>query len=109
MASADVESFKPVLAALSTMQSNAERSQKSQAHEYLEVFQKSVCIIPRGHRAIFVDHIRAVARSMEDNLFYSIRLRYSARAKVICGNNTEGQSTFPSQALKETTLTQPPF
>lgn len=36
------ESFAPVLAALSTMQSNVERSQKSQAHEYLEKFQKSV-------------------------------------------------------------------
>lgn len=34
--------FAPVLAALSTMQSNVERSQKSQAHEYLEKFQKSV-------------------------------------------------------------------
>ena len=38
------EAFAPVLAALSTMQSNADRSQKSQAHEYLEKFQKSVGI-----------------------------------------------------------------
>ena len=36
------DGFAPVLAALSTMQSNVERSQKSQAHEYLEKFQKSV-------------------------------------------------------------------
>lgn len=36
------ESFAPVVAALSTMQSNVERDQKSQAHEYLERFQKSV-------------------------------------------------------------------
>ena len=37
--------FAPILAALSTMQSNAERSEKSEAHEYLEKFQKSVCRI----------------------------------------------------------------
>jgi len=35
------ESYAPVLTALATMQSN-DRSQKSQAHEYLEAFQKSV-------------------------------------------------------------------
>lgn len=34
--------FGPVLEALITMQSNAERGQKTQAHEYLEKFQKSV-------------------------------------------------------------------
>lgn len=34
--------FGPVLEALGTMQSNAERGQKTQAHEYLEKFQKSV-------------------------------------------------------------------
>jgi transportin-3 len=34
--------FAPVLAALSTMQSNSPRPQKAQAHEYLEKFQKSV-------------------------------------------------------------------
>lgn len=44
MPSSGQEAFAPVLAALSTMQSNAERSQKSQAHEYLEKFQKSVGI-----------------------------------------------------------------
>ncbi|KAL8694308.1 MAG: hypothetical protein Q9218_001013 [Villophora microphyllina] len=32
---------EPILAALATMQANVERSQKSQAHEYLEKFQKS--------------------------------------------------------------------
>ncbi|KAL8671068.1 MAG: hypothetical protein Q9168_004416 [Polycauliona sp. 1 TL-2023] len=35
------EGLGPILAALSTMQANVERSQKSQAHEYLEKFQKS--------------------------------------------------------------------
>ncbi|KAI4204854.1 MAG: hypothetical protein LQ350_000920 [Teloschistes chrysophthalmus] len=32
---------EPILAALATMQANVERSQKSQAHDYLEKFQKS--------------------------------------------------------------------
>ncbi|SLM40798.1 mrna transport regulator [Lasallia pustulata] len=41
MASAGPETFAPVLAALATMQANVERAQKSQAHEYLESFQKS--------------------------------------------------------------------
>lgn len=41
MAASGAAGFAPVLAALSTMQSNAERFQKSQAHEYLEKFQKS--------------------------------------------------------------------
>jgi transportin-3 len=34
--------FAPVLAALATMQSNAPRREKGQAHEFLEQFQKSV-------------------------------------------------------------------
>jgi hypothetical protein len=34
--------FAPVLAALATMQSNAPRGEKGQAHEFLEQFQKSV-------------------------------------------------------------------
>ena len=34
--------YAPVLAALATMQANLDRSQKAQAHEYLESFQKSV-------------------------------------------------------------------
>ena len=37
-----VDNFGPVLAALSVMQSNVERSQKNTAHTYLENFQKSV-------------------------------------------------------------------
>lgn len=34
--------FAPVLAALTTMQSNVDATQKQQAHEFLERFQKSV-------------------------------------------------------------------
>lgn len=49
MAAAGAAGFAPVLAALSTMQSNAERSQKSQAHDYLESFQKSVSLTSISH------------------------------------------------------------
>jgi transportin-3 len=42
MATADVQgAFAPVLSALATMQSNANRAQKGEAHTYLEQFQKS--------------------------------------------------------------------
>jgi transportin-3 len=36
------ESFAPVLAALASLQGNVERSQKAQANDFLEEFQKSV-------------------------------------------------------------------
>lgn len=42
MASMANESFASVSVALATMQSNVDRLQKSQAHEFLEKFQKSV-------------------------------------------------------------------
>lgn len=35
------QAFAPVLSALATMSSGADRSQKGQAHTYLEQFQKS--------------------------------------------------------------------
>ncbi|KAI4176745.1 MAG: hypothetical protein LQ343_000838 [Gyalolechia ehrenbergii] len=41
MTSGVSDGIEPVLAALSTMQANVDRSQKSEAHEYLEKFQKS--------------------------------------------------------------------
>lgn len=37
------QAFAPVLAAVATMQGNVSRSEKTQAHEFLEKFQKSVC------------------------------------------------------------------
>lgn len=43
MASESADGLEPILTALNTMQANAERTQKSQAHGYLERFQKSVC------------------------------------------------------------------
>lgn len=42
MATNGTQVFAPVLAALQTMQSNVDRAQKGQAHEFLEQFQKSV-------------------------------------------------------------------
>ena len=95
MASADVESFKPVLVALSTMQSNVERAQKSQAHEYLETFQKSVSTALQTHGLSCADHTCAVARSMENHPLHTVSIRYPTRTKIICGNNTERQSTLP--------------
>lgn len=44
MASKDSgQPFAPVLAAVATMQGNVSKSEKTQAHEFLEKFQKSVC------------------------------------------------------------------
>lgn len=40
---ASQDGFGPVLAALATMQSNGSTQEKTQAHEFLEQFQKSVC------------------------------------------------------------------
>jgi len=40
-AAANTQAFAPVLAALATMSSTGNREQKSQAHAYLEEFQKS--------------------------------------------------------------------
>ncbi|KAJ5541906.1 hypothetical protein N7535_004325 [Penicillium sp. DV-2018c] len=43
MASKDAgQAFAPVLAAVATMQGNVSRSEKTQAHEFLEKFQKSI-------------------------------------------------------------------
>ena len=42
---ASAQAFAPVLAALATMQGNAPRDQKTQAHEFLESFQKSVRLL----------------------------------------------------------------
>ena len=39
---AATQAFAPVLAALSTMQGNVSRQEKTHAHEFLEGFQKSV-------------------------------------------------------------------
>ena len=38
------QAFGPVLAAVATMQGNVSRSEKTNAHEFLEKFQKSVSL-----------------------------------------------------------------
>ena len=40
------QAFEPILAAHTTMQSGANRTQKEQAHQFLEQFQKSVRLEP---------------------------------------------------------------
>lgn len=50
------QAFAPVLAALATMQGNVPRTEKAQAHEFLEKFQKSVrTITPPLHHTANVD------------------------------------------------------
>jgi hypothetical protein len=41
------QGFEPVLAAHNMMQSAGNRAQKEQAHQFLEQFQKSVCLLAR--------------------------------------------------------------
>lgn len=67
MAANGTQAFAPVLAALQTMQSNVDRSQKGQAHEFLEQFQKSVCKITH-HMAPSITPLTIPERSMEHNL-----------------------------------------
>lgn len=62
MAASGAGGFAPVLAALSTMQSNAERSQKSQAHEYLERFQKSPEAWSTTHSILSTTDVTAEAK-----------------------------------------------
>lgn len=64
--------YEPVLAAHNLMQSASNRTQKEQAHEFLEKFQKSVCWAkPR----VVADQIGltgwVVARSMDNNTGYA--------------------------------------
>jgi transportin-3 len=42
------QGFEPVLAAHNMMQSAGNRAQKEQAHQFLEQFQKSVCLFAWG-------------------------------------------------------------
>ena len=93
MAALGVGGFAPVLAALSTMQSNAERSQKSQAHEYLEKFQKSVRRT-NNSATHSVNHTDIdVARSLVNDALNSVNYRRHGRIKVVCCDDVEGEGT----------------
>ena len=48
--------FGQILAALATMQSNAQRKEKTQAHEFLEQFQKSVSAFATDRGCILMRH-----------------------------------------------------
>ena len=90
MAALGAGGFAPILAALSTMQSNAERSEKSQAHDYLEKFQKSVrrvkiCLVHSMNQPDI--HI---ARSLVNDTLYTFFYRHR-RSKVICRDDIEGK------------------
>ena len=88
--------FAPVLAALSTMQSNAERSQKTQAHEYLEKFQKSVCFSGLVSISSILKRLQK-ATSMDNDKLNAIFLGGYRRSQAICRHDIEGQSTQLTQ------------
>lgn len=100
MAASRAEDFAPVLAALSTMQSNAERSQKSQAHEYLERFQKSVCWI-----RTFLSIERTILTSMQSEAWsttHSILTSpdVTAEAKLFAATTLKGKVDNPQRDLQ---------
>ena len=91
MAALGAGGFAPVLAALSTMQSNVERSQKSQAHEYLEKFQKSVCRTKTSFDP-HVDHTDIdVARSLVLDTLDPLHHRRHGRSEAVCCDHVEGK------------------
>lgn len=52
------QAFGPVLTALTTLQGHSSRSEKAQAHDFLEKFQKSVLLAysPKN-RSLFCPHV----------------------------------------------------
>jgi hypothetical protein len=42
MAATPDQAYRPILEAMATLQSSADRAQKTQAHDFLDKFQKSV-------------------------------------------------------------------
>lgn len=65
------QAFGPVLAAVATMQGNVSRSEKTQAHEFLEKFQKSVCLtapLPQSASQILTD-----ARGIRTDILDTVR------------------------------------
>ncbi len=97
MASTGSESFAPVLSALSVLQSSVERTQKSQAHDYLERFQKSVRITPIVIvRERHVDRSKLIARSLDNNTFHPIYPRCHTGGQVICRHYIERKGEHTS-------------
>jgi len=72
------------------MQSTVERTQKSQAHDYLERFQKSVRYSPNfSAREAHIDRSNCIARSLDNNAFHSIYSRCYTGSQAICRDNFE--------------------
>lgn len=95
--------YAPVLAALSTMQSNVERSQKSQAHEYLEKFQKSVSFNPVSKCFLHLLRHPSIARGMDNDKCYAFLFGGHVRSQAFRRHDNEGQSTHPRDYLDITT------
>ena len=82
------------------MQSNAGRSQKSQAHEYLEKFQKSVrqtktsSIHPVSHNDVYV------ARGLVNDTLNFIDYGNHGRSKAICGDDVEGKGKTSQNCMQ---------
>ena len=87
MATSEGDPVAPVLAALASMRGNVDRTQKSQAHEYLEKFQKSVStnIRPLQHR---VTHTQ-LARSLDDHTYNPSITRYTDRSQALRSDYTK--------------------
>ena len=107
MATLGAGGFAPILAALSTMQSNAERSEKSQAHNYLEKFQKSVrrvqiCLIHLINQPDI--HI---ARSLVNDTLYTFFYRCHRRSKVVCRDDIERKGQGFLVEMASACLTSP--
>lgn len=69
------QSYGPVLDALSVMSSNLDRTQKGQAHQFLEQFQKSVS----QHQPLDISgstDLQSQGRSMDYDIFDVTILRH---------------------------------
>ena len=81
--------FAPVLAALATMQSNADRTHKDQAHHFLEQFQKSVRTEDTVRSRKVTDH--RTERFMDVRLLNAISPRRIKRGEALRSDYTQGQ------------------
>jgi len=69
------QSYGPVLNALSVMSSNLDRTQKGQAHQFLEQFQKSVSHQQLPDISGLTD-LQSQGRSMDYDIFDATLLRH---------------------------------
>ena len=101
---ASQDGFAPVLAALATMQSNGSRQEKSQAHEYLEQFQKSVGSVVQNSCTIAADRI---LQSEAWNTTHAIlqSRNCSVEAKLFAATTLKGKVIRDSPFASGTALT----